>query len=190
VTNHGDGWFVILDIYQDMKRYHTSKTAEGQDTFAIPLEPDDDGMIGRECPNENCQPRYFKVSQRKSEDLNDSTPSRDLTCPYCGEVANMQRFHTREQTEWVKSMFVRDLKLSVQNILGSSFRPIHSRKSDFSISIEFKPGHIPNVRPYAEEKLKRIVQCDKCGKRYAVYGISYNCPFCGQGNLLLHSKRS
>lgn len=180
----------MLDIYHDMKRYHTGKTEEGHDMFVIPLKPDADGMIGRECPNENCQPKYFKVSVGKSENLNDSSPNRVLTCPYCGKAANMQQSHTKEQIEWIKSMFARDLKLGFQDMLRNTLRPFHSKRGFLSISMEFKPGHIPNVRPYAEEKLKRIVQCDKCGNKYAVYGVSYNCPFCGQGNLLQHAKRS
>jgi hypothetical protein len=174
-----------------MKRYHTGRTAEGHDTFVIPLDPDEDGMIGRECPNENCRPRYFKVSARKSEDRNDSSSGGPLTCPYCGEEASIQLFHTKEQLAWIKSMFARDLALSIQDMLKSTIRPIRSKRSGFlSISMEYKPGNIPNVRPYAEEKLKRTVQCDKCGNRYAVYGVSYKCPFCGEGNLLLHVRRS
>ena len=169
-----------MDIYHDLKRYRTGKTSEGHDRFAIPLSPDDDGMIGRECPNENCQPRYFKVS----------SPGRELICPYCGEVASIQRFHTKEQIEWVKSLIARDVQLSIQDALKSSIKPLHSKSGFLSMSVEFKSGYIPNVRPYTEEKLKRIVQCDKCKGNYAVYGVSYNCPFCGHGNLLLHVKRS
>jgi len=177
-----------LDIYRDLKGYRTGKTSEGQDTFAIPLRPDDDGMIGRECPNENCQPKYFKVSADQGPGTS-STP-QELTCPYCGEIANKQRFHTKEQVEWAKSQIARNVQLSFQDALKSSIQPVRSKSGFLSISVEFKPGYIPNVRQYAEEKLKRIVQCDKCKGNYAVYGVSYNCPFCGHGNLLLHVKRS
>lgn len=177
-----------MDLYHDLKRYRTGKTSEGHDTFSIPLRPDDDGMIGRECPNENCQPKYFKVSA--SQDPHASSPGRELTCPYCGEVAGIQRFHTKEQVDWVKSLIARDVQLSIQDALKSSIKPVHSKSGFLSMSVEFKSGHIPNVRPYTEETLKRIVQCDKCNGNYAVYGVSYNCPFCGHGNLLLHVKRS
>jgi len=174
-----------------MMRYHTGKTAEGHDTFSIPLEPDEDGMVGRECPNQNCQPKYFKVSAGKPGNKTATISDINLTCPYCGRVANLQQFHTKEQSEWIKSMIHTDLSITVQNMLEDAVRSVRpTRTGLLSMSVEFKPGHIPDVRPYAEENLKTIVECDKCGKKYAVYGISYQCPFCGEGNLLLHFRRS
>lgn len=179
-----------MDIFHDLKRYRTGKTPEGHNKFSIPLRPDDDGMIGRECPNANCQPKYFKVSPSHGGNLSSQPKDRELICPYCGETGSFQRFHTKEQLEWVKSLISRDVQLGIQDALQRSIKPVHSRGGFLSISVKFTPGHVPNVRPYAEEKLKRTVQCDRCNGSYAVYGVSYHCPFCGHGNLLLHVKRS
>ena len=190
-TDHFYMRMEALDIYHDMKRYHTGKSAEGHDTFSIPLKPDDDGMVGRECPNENCQPRYFKIAVGENAPSSAASSAMNLTCPYCDRVAHVGQFHTKEQIEWVKSMIKRDLAVTVQNMFQKAFPTIRPVQGGLlSISMQFRPGHIPDVRPYAEEKLKRAVQCDKCGKRYAVYGISYQCPLCGGGNLLLHFRRS
>lgn len=49
-------------IWHDMRRFKTGRTPEGHDMFSIPLPPDEEGMIGRECPQEDCQPKYFKIS--------------------------------------------------------------------------------------------------------------------------------
>jgi len=48
-----------MDIFHDMKKYRTGRSPEGNDLFNVPLKADEDGMIGRECPNEDCQPKYF-----------------------------------------------------------------------------------------------------------------------------------
>ncbi len=49
------------DLYRDMLKYRTGSDEEGNSRFAVPLEADEDGLLGRECPSEGCTPRYFKV---------------------------------------------------------------------------------------------------------------------------------
>jgi hypothetical protein len=103
----------------------------------------------------------------------------------------MQRYHTQSQIEWIESMISRDIAIAFHNIVKSSFKTTPpTPKGMFSISITCKPGHLPSVRHYVEEKLKRSVVCDDCGYNYAVYGISFHCPLCGKGNLLQHLNRS
>jgi len=51
-----------MDIFHEMRKYRTGRTADGNDEFEVSLQADEDGMIGRECPNEDCEPKYFKVS--------------------------------------------------------------------------------------------------------------------------------
>ena len=183
-----------MDIFHDMKKYRTGRSSEGNDLFNIPLKADEDGMIGRECPNEDCQPKYFKMSMTIPDEISkkiEDFSQIDLTCPYCGMVDNMQHYHTKSQIEWIKSMMFRDVAKTFQNMLKSSFKPMpRTSKGMFSISITYKPGHLPSVRHYVEEKLKQTVVCDDCGYNYAVYGISFHCPLCGNGNLIQHLNRS
>jgi hypothetical protein len=183
-----------MEVFPEMKKYHTGKTEDGKDQFNIPINLDEDGMIGRECPNEDCQPKYFKVGMTVSDELAEKIGNfsqAQVTCPYCGTVDNMQHFLTEAQVEWVKSMMFRDLARTVDNMFKGVFKPTPSRSQGmFSISMKYKSGSLPSVRHYAEEKLKRIVACDKCGFKYAVYGISFHCPICGEGNLSRHLDRS
>ena len=176
-----------------MRKYETGRSPEGHHLFSVPLEADEDGMIGRECPNEECQPRYFKMSMTVPDKFYQEVDflEIDVTCPYCGMIDNMQHYHTRSQIEWIESMITRDIAKSLQNVLKSSFKqtaPIS--KGMFSINFTYKEGQLPSVRHYVEEKLKRAVVCDNCVYKYAVYGISFNCPICGEGNLLQHLNRS
>lgn len=181
-----------------MRPYLNGKNSEGQDMFSVPLPLDEDGMVGRECPSDDCQPRYFKIAPRKENFNNNSQlgstaeiQEDTLFCPYCGYSANMQEYVTRDQLEWLKSMIIRDMARTVQNVFKGTFGSNQTFHGGlFSISLTYKPGTLPSVRHYAEKKLKRIIECDECGGRYAVYGVAVFCPHCGKGNLIVHLHRS
>jgi hypothetical protein len=64
------------------------------DRISVPLEPDEDGYIGRECPDEKCL-GYFKVTPGTG--VKDPTPCH---CPYCGHTGDNNTFFTREQIEY------------------------------------------------------------------------------------------
>ncbi len=183
-----------MDVFDEMKKYRVDSTHDDTEEFNIPLEPDEDGMMGRECPNEDCQPKYFKMSSTIPDIIQKKIGNfsqMDVTCPYCGVVENMQRFHTEAQIEWIKSMIFKDVAKTLQGVFGNTFKTTSKvSKGMFSLDIKYKPGTLPNVRYYVEEKLKQIVICDECNYRYAVYGISFHCPLCGKGNIHQHLNRS
>lgn len=182
-----------MDIFNEMNKYKTGQSPEGDDLFSIPLKPDNDGLTGRECPNDNCEPKYFKISnnipEQMSKEMEDFSQI-NVTCPYCGTIENMQEYYTKSQIEWIESMIMRDAIKSIQDMLSNSFKPTHSSNDMFSVSFSYKPGSLPSVRHYVEDKLKQKVICDNCNYNYAVYGISFHCPLCGEGNLLQHLNRS
>lgn len=183
-----------MDLYHEMNKYRRGKSKDGSDQFNVPLTADEDGLIGRECPSEICQPRYFKISTKIPDDfpnIPEDFSQAAMTCPYCGIAHNMQQFHTEEQVEWIKSMITRDVFQTIDNMFRKSLGSIPSHSGGlFSIKVSYNSGQLPSVRHYAEEKLKKIVVCDMCGYRYAVYGISFHCPLCGKGNLLQHVHTS
>jgi hypothetical protein len=173
----------------DLNRYRTGRTVDGKQTFSIPLKPDADGMVGRECPSIDCQPRYFKIGSRKASSEGQS--NNDLLCPYCGNKAHYNRFATKEQTEYVKSLVIRYGYQQISNMVRNNLGSVKTSNNGlFKISLEYKTGAIPSVRHYAEKELKRIVECDHCSQQYAVYGIAKFCPSCGKGNLKVHLIRS
>lgn len=184
----------MTDIFHDLKQYRIGRAEDGDDLFSVPLKPDKDGLIGRECPNSACEPKYFKISLEIPDDMADKLEDFSqytLTCPYCATVNNTQNYHTQAQIEWIKSMMFRDVARAFDNILGEAFRPLaQPTRGLISFNITYKPGPLPSVRHHVEEQLKRVVTCDSCRCTYAVYGMSMHCPFCGEGNILQHLDRS
>lgn len=180
--------------YDELEQYRTGKSEEGHDEFSVPLKPDEDGLIGRECSNEDCDTKYFKMSMAIPDsmtELIEDLSQYELTCPYCGTADNMQRLHTTDQVEWIKSMMIRGVHKTFGNMLERTIGSLpKSNGGMFSISLEVKKGSLPSVRYYAEEKLKREVLCDKCEFKYAIYGVSFHCPLCKSGNILQHLERS
>ena len=153
-----------------MEKFRTGKSEEGHDRFSVPLQPDDEGMVGRECPNDECETKYFKVSLlsegKETGESGVDVSNAEMVCPYCGEEGHFQHFHTADQIEWVKSMLFRDVAKSFGDTLARAFssQPVH-RRSLISISVSVKRGQLPSVRHYAEEKLRQTVVCDACWQK-------------------------
>jgi hypothetical protein len=45
----------------ELDKYRVGKDEDGMERFNIPLTPDEDGMVGRECPNDRSETKYFKI---------------------------------------------------------------------------------------------------------------------------------
>jgi rubrerythrin len=182
-----------MEIFHEMKKYQTSQSGNIVEMM-IPLKPNDDGFVGRMCPDPRCNPKYFQIRGKKPEGFTKNQTEisdGDLTCPYCGHVDNFQKFHSEDHKKWIESMIERDIAITIQKMfegVADSFKP--ASNSAFSLEMKFEPGPLPNVRYYSEEKLKRIVTCDNCNFEYAIYGISFHCPLCGKGNLNVHLTRN
>ena len=147
------------------------------DQFSIPIPRDENGYLGRECPE--CE-RYFKI-----------TPGTGLSgenlpchCPYCGHTASQDKFFTKDQIEYAKSVvFNKVTGAVIKDLKSLEFN--HRPKGPFGIGISMKVEGRPRpIRHYSEEELEEEVVCDHCTLRYTVYGTFAFCPDCGQHNSL------
>lgn len=176
-------------LFRDMKKYQTGYNEDGNPSFAVPLEADEDGLLGRECANQACTLRYFKISVEKDESgdapLNDAT----IHCPYCGHSDSFQEFHTEDQIKKVHSMMLRDVEQTMTDMLNDAFRPLNNQRGLIRISAKVT-ANLPPLHRYVETKLKQTSSCPQCNQRHAVYGISYQCPFCGGGTIAVHLRDS
>jgi len=148
--------------------------------FQIPLKTDEDGMLGRECPNEKCL-GYFKIKQGTGILDKEYQP----TCPYCGIKADAQDFNTQEQIEYAKSIVMRE----VQKALGVDMQEWgkeleRSTKGGFlQIKTEYKSTPMP-IHYYEEKELETTITCEECGLVYSVFGKFAYCPDCGIDNTI------
>jgi hypothetical protein len=145
--------------------------------LSISIPPDENGYLGRECPD--CE-RYFKIT------LGTGLTGSDLPChcPYCGHSAAQDQFFTKAQIEYAQSVvinkvtgaFIKDLKTLEFN---------HRPQGAFGIGISMKvEGRPQPIRHYSEMELEEEVVCDSCTLRYTVFGTFAFCPDCGKHNSL------
>lgn len=145
--------------------------------FSIAIPPDEEGLVGRECPIVECE-GYFKLQ-----------PGTGLTgrnlpthCPYCGHVAASNNFFTKAQIEYAKSVALRKVTDAlVKDLKGLEFN--NRPRGGFGISLSMKVSGSPRpIRFYREKKLETEVVCNNCTLRYTIYGVFGFCPDCGVHN--------
>lgn len=152
-------------------------------TTSVSIPLDEDGYLGRECPE--CD-SPFRIRGDDYKALPDETR---LTCPYCGHCDDHSEFMTAAQLERVRAaalgigtQYIHDM---LSEVFGQAFGgPSGPARSGSFISIEtsYKPGSPPPIGELpdiVEEKVRRVVACSTCGTRYAVFSVSAFCPICG-----------
>lgn len=146
-------------------------------TISVPIKPDEDGFLGRECPVEECL-GYFKITPGTG--ISGPAPCH---CPYCGHQGDSQTFWTKEQLEYAKSVVIRQVTDAFfKDLKSMEFE--HKPRGGFGIGISMKVSRsapMP-VRYYREKQLETEVVCDSCTLRYAIYGVFGWCPDCGAHN--------
>jgi hypothetical protein len=146
-------------------------------TISVPIHPDEEGYIGRECPVKTCL-GYFKITPGTG--IKGPAPCH---CPYCGHSGEQNTFFTPEQIEYAKSVALRKITDAIHQDL-KSLEFDHKPRGPFGIGISMKvtsSGQHP-IRYYREKNLETKVVCDKCTLRFAIYGVFGWCPDCGEHN--------
>lgn len=141
--------------------------------LTITLPTDDEGMIGRECPQ--CK-GYFKLKLGTG-----LSGVETCTCPYCEHTDDSDEFITQAQIEYAESIAVREVLGSSLAQLERSFKQLErsTRHSLFSIKVSTNGFNLP-VKYYAEKDLETIVECDSCGLVFSIYGVFAVCPDCSR----------
>lgn len=145
--------------------------------FSVPIRPDEDGYVGRECPDKECL-GYFKITPGTG--VKGPAP---CYCPYCGHSGPSNTFFTQEQIQYARSIVVRKVTDAIRaDLKGLEFD--HKPKGAFGIgfSMKLKPSAPVPIRYYREKQLETEVICESCALRYAIYGVFGWCPDCGTHN--------
>lgn len=144
----------------------------GHPTFRVGMPTDDDGFIGRECPE--CS-QHFRVAV---EDYHALPDDLRLWCVYCGHNDDHSDFMTQQQLDRALRAVSDYAVQRVGQVLDQSFGRAarRSRESITYRSKRFHPKPLPGIN---EERLVRERRCAECQLRYAVFGDHRFCPVCG-----------
>ena len=143
----------------------------------VPINMDDDGYLGRECPVEECL-GYFKITPGTG--IQGPAPCH---CPYCGHAGDNSKFWTQDQIKYARSVALRTFVEAFQKDLKSmEFEQRPQDGFEIGMSMKFTPGLPHPIKYYKEKELETHVTCDNCMLRYAIYGVFGWCPDCGIHN--------
>jgi len=153
--------------------------------MSIPIPRDEEGLTGRECPILECE-GYFKI-QFGTGLKGESLPCH---CPYCGHVDAHDKFFTKAQIEYAKSVAINRITgAMLQDLKRLEFE--HRPRGGFGIGISMKVEGRPHpIRHYREKCLETEVICESCALRYMIYGVFGFCPDCGVHNSLQILKKN
>ena len=148
------------------------------DQITVQLEPDDQGMIGRECPYEECG-LYFKLK------LGTGLDTEQFRCPYCRAEGHPSDFFTQDQLEFAKSVAIQEVVGPMLKGFKRDIERLNRRHSKGLIRLKFSVDYKPvSIQHYFERELETEVVCDNCTLEFSVYGVFASCPCCGQLNAL------
>jgi Zn finger protein HypA/HybF involved in hydrogenase expression len=124
------------------------------------LKTDPQGMVGRECPKRSCN-AYFKI---KDADIYGDI---ELTCPNCGEKANVKKYTTEDQVKFINSLIF--------------------HRNECPIEVD-KYSKTPPCSDYVERPSRCMFSCDKCKNKFGYDGKPSFCPYCGSTKEHLHEE--
>lgn len=129
--------------------------------ISIPIPMDATGMVGRECPNRECE-GYFKIQPGTGLEGDDLL----CVCPYCGQKETSDSFWTKEQIDYAKSYAIRQWS----DILTRELKQLefnHPLRGPLGIgsSMTVTQGARTPLRYYREKTLETEVICDQCALR-------------------------
>lgn len=138
----------------------------------VSIEPDEEGYTGRECPV--CE-KYFKV--KFGTGLRGVT---DCYCPYCNHKDSQDKFWTKQQIEYAKSIVLNKVTSDLlKGLKKLERRPKPNQLISIGITVKGQPTPIIY---YSEQALEQKVTCTQCTLEYAIYGAFGYCPDCGIHN--------
>ena len=149
-----------------------------EDGIRVSIPTDEDGLVGRECPNPDCL-GYFKIKPGTGlagEDL-------PCHCPYCGETEGQDHFWTQDQIDYARSIMMNEVSKALKVDIKEWDRELKksTRNSFIKLGMEFK-GQSHPIYQYEEKQLETRITCDYCTLEYSIYGLFAFCPDCAMHN--------
>jgi len=128
----------------------------------LTMIPDEEGMIDRKCPRNECG-NYFKVN---FDEVSKST-NQFLYCPICGSESDFSNFLPEEQ----RYQLVNRVRGAIAN--------------NWKYGVPF-PDKLITI--FSNENFIKTLKCDSCDFHFSVIGTAFYCPSCGKS--LLENKEN
>lgn len=158
------------------------KDLEGKTVIEVPVEPDAEGYLDRECPAEACQ-FEFKI---QDDDWKSIVRSDEVFCPMCRHAAHSRSWFTKAQVEAGRDHARRVIGNRIGSALRADAASLNSRRrpdSFLQISARVTGGpHLPPLPLRAAEPMRLRASCEACGCRYSYVGSAFFCPACGHNS--------
>lgn len=147
--------------------------------ISVPIEPDDEGYLDKECPSDQCL-FLFKIHD---DDWSNIVRDEEVFCPSCGHAAPAKSWYPRAQVDAARDYALGTVTNSMNKAMradAAASKRRHNRNSFLSITIDVKGGRDAVLVPVAAaEPLRLRTSCESCGCRYSYVGAAYFCPSCG-----------
>ena len=185
-----------------LKRLERHRVGGRRDNMelSVPVPRSPSGKVYQYSPNPEAIPRLFQLGDKQddrsiaNEKLNrirrDPGPG-ETVCPYSGYQGEDEEFIHVGDVEAVKKRIMWMMEADVQDWLrdyAKDFNRGQPRGGFLSVSMDFKPRR--SLPPLSiREDLLRSLECDVCGRPYAVYALALFCPDCGAPNVAQHFRR-
>jgi hypothetical protein len=142
----------INDMLKKLEEFQ--KEIESNSGQEIKIIPDANGMIDRQCPNEECK-SFFKVNQ---EDWTNLVKDEKAYCPFCKFESKAKDYFPTEQFN------------SIKESLHSAIMDNWNYGKSISQNI---------IALHSKDEFELHIKCEECNVRYSVIGAAYFCPCCG-----------
>lgn len=175
------------NLFQEGGPHHVRRIGADRYEMRVSIPPDEQGLVARECPNEDCSPAYFKIKPGTGV----TEKAEGAYCPYCRYKGAPMDFATKEQLRYAKDVLAGEAQRAVGGLLKKALGLGPSGRKKYgaglmSVEVSVKGGQSGYVRPPLEEELRRDVTCPQCGLVHSVFGIAIWCPDCGRDLFLTH----
>lgn len=174
-------------LFREGGGYNTKSLGNDRYQLSITIPKDEDGRLGRECPNRLCSPGYFKVMPGTG-----IVEGQDLAyCPYCRNEADPSDFTTQEQIRYAKDIALKEVKGGIDAMIKDALGLGPSGKKKIgggfiSMEISYAPSHPGHVRWPYEDEVRRDVICPHCTLDQTFFGLATWCSDCGKDIFLTH----
>lgn len=166
---------------------HIRSVGNDQYRMSFEIPTDEDGRIARQCPIASCSPGFFKVKPGTG------IPRGQLSafCPYCKHGCEPSAFTTQEQTQYAKSLVIREAHKGINKMFSQALGLGASGKRKIgsgliSMELSYKTGTLPPVRQPFEDEVRRDVICPHCTLNHTVFGLATWCADCGRDIFMTH----